>query len=219
MHSLIVNPTSAVRSPALEPGPGFLALPQLSDAVQAEYARDIVEDGRVTNLSRLWAHAPSLRVGLLEAGNDAARVAGLGLRDRALLVTAVAATLGDRYCALVWGTRLAEAAGPDTARDVLYGAHARLAARDRVLADWAHRVTTDPVGALRADIETLRDLGMDDAQILGLTVFVAVRRAFASVNDALGLPPDAELLATCMPVIREGLPPVRRTSTPRKEQR
>ena len=47
---------------------------------------------------------------------------------------------------------------------------------------------------MAADLNPLRAAGYDDAQIFAITVFVALRLAFATVNDALGVLPDRALL-------------------------
>jgi hypothetical protein len=44
-------------------------------------------------------------------------------------------------------------------------------------------------------MEALRGAGFDDDQIFAMTVFVALRPAFSTVNDTLGASPDAELFA------------------------
>ncbi|WP_109506868.1 carboxymuconolactone decarboxylase family protein [Nocardioides speluncae] len=186
-------------------GPGFLGLAPDTEAGQQLYAEHLADRGYVTNISRLWAHAPALYRQVLDAGNEAARLAGLDTRDRAVVITAMAMSLGDSYCALVWGDRLAEKAGEQVARDVLRGDVDRLPERDRLLADWARRVTADPNATVAENVAPLRRLGLSDAQILALTTFAALRRAFASVNDALGLPPDDNLVASVHPVVREQL--------------
>lgn len=183
--------------------PGFLALAPTTEAVQQSYDDDVAERGYVTNISRLWVHAPALRKQVLDAANEAARQAGLSTRDQAVVITAMATSLGDSYCALVWGNRLTERAGELVARDVIRGEFDRLPDRDRLLAAWARRVTVDPNATIAEDVAQLRRLSMSDAQILALTTFAALRRAFASVNDALGLPPDEDLISSVRPVVRE----------------
>ncbi len=42
----------------------------------------------------------------------------------------------------------------------------------------------------------LRDAGYGDAAIFAITVFVALRIAFSTVNDALGVRPDAAFRST-----------------------
>jgi uncharacterized peroxidase-related enzyme len=164
-----------------EPTPGALRL----------YAADEADHGYVMNLTRAWAHRPELKTGLFTLLGEAA--AGLDLRTRAVLVAACAAARGDSYCALAWGARLAAAADPATAAAVVRGDDAGLDERERALAAWARAVASDPNGTTAADVRALREAGLADAEILAVTVFVALRLAFSAVNDALGAQPDAEL--------------------------
>lgn len=64
------------------------------------------------------------------------------------------------------------------------------------MAGWARQVARDPNAATAADVQVLRDAGFTDSQIFTITVFVALRLAFSTVNDALGLRPDAALSTT-----------------------
>jgi hypothetical protein len=45
-------------------------------------------------------------------------------------------------------------------------------------------------------VQVLRDAGYSDPQIFAITTFVALRIALATVNDALGVGPDAEFRST-----------------------
>jgi alkylhydroperoxidase family enzyme len=98
--------------------------------------------------------------------------------------------LGDSYCSLAWGQKLADAAGADVAAGVLRGEDAGLDAAERALAQWARRVVRDPNGIVADDVEPLRQAGFDDGQIFAITTYVALRLAFSTVNDALGARPD-----------------------------
>jgi hypothetical protein len=51
----------------------------------------------------------------------------------------------------------------------------------------------DPNATTAADVQVLRDCGLDDGQIFAVTTYIALRLAFSTVNDALGLHPDAQL--------------------------
>ena len=55
------------------------------------------------------------------------------------------------------------------------------------------------------DVQQLRAAGYDDAQIFAITLFVALRIAFSSVNDALGALPDRELGETVPEVVRDAI--------------
>src|SRR4029077_10651310 len=99
-------------------------------------------------------------------------------------------TLGDSYCSLAWGKKLADAAGAELAAGVIRGDDAGLDRAEPALASWARRVTADPNTTTAEDVEVLRDSGFGDAQIFAITTFVALRLAFSVVNDSLGASPD-----------------------------
>ena len=67
------------------------------------------------------------------------------------------------------------------------------------MAAWARKVARDPNATTPADIQALRDAGLDDGQIFAITAFVALRLAFSTINDALGAQPDAELAQSLPP--------------------
>jgi hypothetical protein len=48
-------------------------------------------------------------------------------------------------------------------------------------------------------------VGFTDREIFDATAWIAVRLAFSTVNDALGAPPDPQLVERCPPVIREAV--------------
>lgn len=73
------------------------------------------------------------------------------------------------------------------------------------MAAWARKVARDPNATTPADIQALRDAGLDDQQIFAITTFVALRLAFSTVNDALGAQPDAQLAQSLSPEVREAV--------------
>jgi hypothetical protein len=149
----------------------------------------------VMNATHLWAHLPAAKEALFELMEMAADRASLTFRQKGVLVTATATGLRDPYCSLAWGIRLSGAAGVDVATSIVEERVDQLDDADRVLAEWAHRVVTDPTSTSPADIEPLRQAGFDDTQIFALTVYIGLRVTFALVNDSLGAQPDPELLA------------------------
>jgi uncharacterized peroxidase-related enzyme len=179
----------------------FLSEPPETDQVLAIYDEDVADRGYVMNLSRVWAHLPRVNAAFTRAIEAAS--AGLTVRERGVLVTACASTMGDSYCSLAWGRRFSDEAGIEAAVGVLTGTDEGLSDPERALAVWARKVTSDPNGTTAADVEALRAAGYDDARILALTVYVAVRRAFSTVNDALGAVPDDELRDAAPPAVRD----------------
>jgi uncharacterized peroxidase-related enzyme len=172
---------------------GFLGTPPVTAEAQSLFDGDEQGMGYVMNVTRLWAHRPELLVSLSDFLAQVTKAGGLSLRHRGVLVTAAAATLGDSYCSLAWGRKLAEAADPATAAAVLRGQDDGLDPTDQALARWARRVAADPNAITAADVEALRAAGFDDAQVLAITTFVALRLAFSTVNDALGVLPDHQV--------------------------
>ena len=200
-------------------GTGFLEIPPMSADVRRLYDDSIAQQGFLMNLTRLWGHRPALHRGLFDLVGQAARAGRLTSRQRAILVVAAASAFGDGYCSLAWGSRLAGVAGDVAAGQVLRGDDDGLEPAERALAAWARRVAVDPNATEARDVQPLRDAGYDDAQIFAITVFVALRLAFAIVNDALGARPDAELLATVPAAVRHavtyGRPAAGADSSPR----
>jgi uncharacterized peroxidase-related enzyme len=174
-------------------GAGFLPVVETTPEVQGLYDEDIEESGYVMNVSRLWARQPATLDALFDLMGHVVRPASLSFRQRGILVTTRASTLGDAYCSLAWGKKLSTDAGPETTAGVLRGTDDDLDPSERALASWARQVTRDPNATSTADVQGLRDAGFDDAQIFAITVFVGLRIAFSTVNDALGSRPDHEL--------------------------
>jgi alkylhydroperoxidase family enzyme len=131
--------------------------------------------------------------GISDLLDEVTRAGALTFAQRSVLVTAAASTLGDSYCSMAWGKKLAEVASSDVAAAVIRGSDEGLDETARALAHWARLVARDPNGATAGDVQALRDVGFEDAQIFAITAFVALRLAFSTVNDALGAPPDREL--------------------------
>jgi uncharacterized peroxidase-related enzyme len=181
----------------------FLSEPEPTSASQALYDGDTERVGFVMNLSRMWAHQPEAHDILFDLVDDMATAAGLSFRDRGLLISAGASTMGDSYCSLAWGNRLARASDGTTAAGVLTGDDDALDDRERALTRWARQVARDPNATTAADVEALRAVGYDDGQVQAITTFVALRLAFSTVNDALGAVPDDELRASVDPQVND----------------
>ena len=157
------------------------------------------------NSSKLWAHDPAALDGLSDLLGHVTRSGSLTYRQRAILVTSCASALGDSYCSLAWGKKLADDAGAEVAERVLRGDDAPLDSAERALARWARRLARDPNSTTAADVQSLRAAGFDDAQIFAVSVFVALRIAFSTVNDALGTQPDRQLGADAPAAVRDAV--------------
>ena len=193
----------------------FLSMPGPSEASSSLYARDIADDGYVSNLTRLWAWRPDVFDSFSNTRRVLTEKATLSLRERAILVCATAANMGDSYCALAWGRTLASETDPTTAAEVLQRKEpSALTARERALATWARQVVRDPNAITAEDVDRLRQAGVTDGEIFNATVFVAFRLAFSTVNDALGACPDAPLAGAAPASVRDAVNYGRSVSEP-----
>jgi len=184
---------------------GFLEDAPLSPQAQALYDEDLNESGYVWNVSHLWAYQPDTMESLFELMSQAFKRSDLAFRQRGILVTAAASTLGDSYCSLAWGGKLAGASDPTLAAEVLNGTDTSLTDQEKAMASWARKVVKDPNAITPADLQELRDAGLSDAQIFAITTFVALRAAFSTINDALGASPDTQLVASLPPAVTQAV--------------
>ncbi len=176
---------------------------QLTPAARRLHESDLADRGYVMDLTWLWSHLPEGKQGLFDLLALIAGAGGLTERQRAILVTATASTLGDSYCAYGWGGKLAGEVGEAAAAGVLSGDDGALDAEaDRALAGWARKVAGSPTSTTADDVQALRDAGFDDRTILAATAWGALRLAFSSVNAALGAQPDAGLVASTPPAVQ-----------------
>lgn len=170
--------------------------------VEALEATDLADLGFVSNVARLWQHDPSLLEEVVGLAGTTARSAGLDVAERGVATVTATMADGDTYCPLAWGDKLAGAATPSVAESVLRGEPDLLDERSRAVAAWARRVATDPSPAGSDDLEALHRAGFDDAGILRLTTFVALRLAFSRVNGVLGAAPEAAYVERVDPQVR-----------------
>jgi len=106
-----------------------------------------------------------------------------------LIALVVSATNGCGYCVAHHGPKLAAALGDEAlARAVALDYRAaNLAARDRVLLDFAVALTCEPAERKLDDIERLREYGFDDAAILKATEITAWYNYTNRIVSSLGV--------------------------------
>ena len=135
------------------------------------------------------------------AGLDAAFVlyralmsdpAPLSRAQAELIAVVVSATNGCGYCVTRRGPHLAAALGNEAlaravARDYR---EADLAARDRVLLDYAVALTCEPSERTAQDVERVREYGFDDAAIVKATEITAYYNFINRVASGLGVALD-----------------------------
>jgi len=81
----------------------FIDPPEENEAVTQLYEADREHDGFVMNLTRIWAWRPGVTAAFLDARKRLMAETRLSQRELAVLVCAMARSLGDSYCSLAWG--------------------------------------------------------------------------------------------------------------------
>jgi uncharacterized peroxidase-related enzyme len=184
----------------------FVSAPEPSEATARHFEANAKEMGFVMNLARAWAWRPEVFEGFAALRGQLTSNSTLAKRDLAVIVCATAAALGDSYCALAWGRILTQEAGAAAAAAVITETQvATLNARDRALAAWARKVVSNPNGTTREDVDQLRAAGFTDREVFEATTFIAFRLAFSTVNDALGVQPDWQLLEMSAPEVKQAV--------------
>lgn len=71
---------------------------------------------------------------------------------------------------------------------------AELTPRERAILDFAHKLTLTPAAMRESDVQSLRDVGLDDLGVLHVTLLASWFNYINRVADALGVVPDAGIL-------------------------
>ncbi len=117
----------------------------------------------------------------------------LKLRRYELVTIVAASALDCRYCLLAHGTVLLKNGfSLDQLRTIMTDYHeAGLEPVEVAIMDFAQKIVRNATDVTKADIDTLRGFGLEDKEILDITL-TATMRSFASKTfDALGAGPDA----------------------------
>ncbi len=123
-------------------------------------------------------------------------------RTYGLITLAAALALRSSYCALAHAGKLLRHhfTGPEMLA-ILRGEDSPLTGAERAMMHVARKVAVDASAVNTADIQSLRDCGLDDAAIFDVVAAAAARCFFAKVPDALGACPDAALAAIGEPLL------------------
>jgi uncharacterized peroxidase-related enzyme len=182
----------------------WIGPPEDSPEVATLYDRDRATWGYLPNFAKVFAHRPAVYDGW-RAMNGAIKNS-MGARRYELASVAAALRLRSSYCSLAHGTRLAEHVGGLDAVAAIAGepGAADLSAVDVAVLRLADRVAAGAADMTEDDLAELRDLGVDDAEILDVVLAAAARCFFATVLDAVGAQPD-QAFADVAPAARDAL--------------
>lgn len=114
--------------------------------------------------------------------------------ERELVAVVVSSVNRCLYCAVSHGAALREYSGDAAQADAVAvnWRHARLSPREVALAEYAEKLTLRPAEVTEADLGPLREVGLDDHQIMELVQVIGMFNMTNRVSSALGFVPNAE---------------------------
>jgi uncharacterized peroxidase-related enzyme len=173
-------------------------------AVANVYETDRAVHGHVPNFAQAFSLQPEAYAAWREL--NGAIKAGMDLRRYELATVAAARRLRSSYCMLAHGSILADRfLDADAVRAVAAdSAAAGLDAVDQAVMDLADKVAADAMAVTQDDVDRLRELGLPDAEILGVVLAAAARCFFSKTLDGLGALPDHKYEAM-EPALRDAL--------------
>ena len=167
----------------------------LPEVVQAAIAPVADRVGFVPNVARLLAVTPSHFLGWWNYFDELMRgPSGLSKAQREMVAVVISAEARCPYCQIAHEAalrlRVKDAALVD--RLAVNYRHADLAPEDRVMLDFAVKLTHTPQSCTPADITRLRTAGFTDADILHIVEITAIFNFNVRLATATGLYPNAE---------------------------
>lgn len=117
--------------------------------------------------------------------------------ERELVAVVVSTANRCLYCAVSHGAALRHFGEDAQKADAVAvnWRHAPLTERERVLCEYAEKLTLRPAEVTQADLQPLRAVGLDDHQIMELVQVIGMFNMTNRVSSALGFQPNAEYYA------------------------
>jgi len=181
--------------------------PDEADGAAAEIYETVSASwGFLPNWARVFAVRPRVFAAWQQLNGTLAH--DMDRRRYELATLAAACELGSTYCALAHTKVLRDRFHSDEeiAGIVTDPDHSGvLDATDRAVMTFAARVARDATTVTPADLDTLRECGLSDPEILDVAMAAAARSFFTKVLDSVGTAADAPLGALFEPAVTAAL--------------
>jgi len=178
--------------------------PLATGAVAEMYSIDRETFGFLPNLTQAFALRPDAYAAWRQL--NGAIKATMDLRRYELATVAAAVRLRSSYCTLAHASVLINRfLDRGAVRAVVEDYRTSgLDAIEVAVMDLADKVADDATSVTQADIDRLRELGLNDGEILDVVLAASARCFFSKTLDALGVPPDAKY-SELNPELRDAL--------------
>jgi uncharacterized peroxidase-related enzyme len=162
------------------------------DDVAQMYETDREVFGHVPNLTQAFSQRPAIYAAWRQLNGSIKST--MDLRRYELATLAAAAQLRSSYCCLAHGSVLVGQFLEAETVAALVADHRAggLSEQEVAVMDLAEQVARDATAIQQSDVDRLRDLGLNDAEILEVVVAATARCFFSKTLDALGVQPDAK---------------------------
>jgi uncharacterized peroxidase-related enzyme len=156
------------------------------------YETDREVFGHVPNLTQAFSQRPAIYAAWRQLNGSIKST--MDLRRYELATLAAAAQLRSSYCCLAHGSVLVGQFLEAETVAALVADHRAggLSEQEVAVMDLAEQVARDATAIQQSDVDRLRDLGLNDAEILEVVVAATARCFFSKTLDALGVQPDAK---------------------------
>ncbi len=152
--------------------------------------------GLVPNVLRAYAFRPARLRNFISTYNELMlnEDSGLSTLEREMLAVVVSSCNRCYYCLIAHGHAVRELSGDPQLGEMLITNYrvAELPARQRAMLDFAHRLSTAPEAVQEADRQSLRDVGLSEADIFDVSEIVAFFNYSNRMATALDLMPNPE---------------------------
>jgi len=178
---------------------------QATGAVAEMYETDRQVFGHLPNLTKAFSLRPDVYAAWRQLNGSVK--ATMDLRRYELATLAAARRVRSSYCALAHGSVVLnnDFLTPEGVRAVIDGRDSpELDEVDAAVIELADKVALDATSVTESDVDTLRSLGLSDAEILDVVLAAALRCFFSKVLDGTGAEPDARF-AQLDPEVRDAL--------------
>ncbi len=185
-------------SPADTANPAWLAVPAadgLPEQVAAQIGPVAGKIGFVPNVARLLAISPDHFTGWWRYFDELMRgPSGLSKTQREMIAVVISAEARCPYCVAAHAAALRLRTKDPALVDrlAINYRHVELTRQDRVMLDFAVKLTHTPDECEEADVARLREAGFSDADILHIVEVTAIFNYNIRLATATGLFPNAE---------------------------
>jgi uncharacterized peroxidase-related enzyme len=162
---------------------------QATGTLANAYRRQAATLGRPSELSQLGSLDPDLVAARLELYRASERCPSMLTQRQRLIVAYVTSVLNHTpHCASQVRLKLTRNGVPDRLIEAVdHGGYQHLAPADAAVARYAHKLTTDPGAMTQADVQALREVGLDDLAILDANNMCAHLNYVNRIANGLGL--------------------------------